>query len=97
MKNIVKRYIKITVFIVSLLIIINSIFIKQWTNTMERKDPQRIRQLIDGINIDKKFCTVSNKSKQYINENDQWMMVLSKDGSLVYSYKLPKKLKKIMS
>ena len=89
MKNIVKRYIKITVFIVSLLIIINSIFIKQWTNTMERKDPQRIHQFIDGINIDKKFCTVSNKSKQYINENDQWMMVLSKDGSLVYSYKLP--------
>ena len=37
MKNIVKRYIKITVFIVSLLIIINSIFIKQWTNKMERK------------------------------------------------------------
>ena len=94
MKNIVKRYIKITVFIVSLLIIINSIFIKQWTNTMERKDPQRIRQFIDGINISDKSCTVSNKSKQYINDNDQWMMVLSKDGSLVYSYKLPKELKR---
>ena len=94
MKNIIKRYIKITVVIVSILIIINTIFIKVWTHSMERKDPERMIQFIDGIKIDEKSCTVSKNSKKYINDHYQWMMVLKKNGSLAYSYKLPKKLKR---
>lgn len=59
---------------------------------MERKDPERMIQFIDGIKIDEKSCTVSKNSKKYINDHYQWMMVLKKNGSLAYSYKLPKKL-----
>lgn len=94
MKNIIKRYIKITVVIVSILIIINTIFIKVWTHSMERRDPERMSQFVGGIKINEKSCTVSKNSKKYINDHYQWMMVLKKNGSLAYSYKLPKKLKR---
>lgn len=80
--------------IVSILIIINTIFIKLWTDSMERRDPERMSQFVGGIKINEKSCAVSKNSKKYINDHYQWMMILKKNGSLAYSYKLPKELKR---
>lgn len=92
MRDIVKRYIIITVFIVSVLILMNGILLKGMTDSTESKDPQKISHFLDGITVNGNSCSVSKQSIKYVQDNYEWMMVLEDSGTLIYSCNLPKEL-----
>ena len=94
MRDILKRYIKITIFIVTALLIMNFFLIKVILDFTESSSPQERSYFLNGITIADNVCSISDESIKYVKNNYKWMMILDDSGKLIYSYMLPDELKR---
>ena len=94
MRDILKRYIKITIFIVTALLIMNFFLIKVLLDFTESSSPQERSYFLNGITIADNVCSISDESIKYVKNNYKWMMILDDSGKLIYSYMLPDELKR---
>lgn len=89
MNDIIKRYIKLTIVIVVVLILFNGIFLHFWLRHSDTENPFSYSSLKNSIVIDNENCSILSAGEKYIKENYLWAMVINNNGNIIYQYQLP--------
>ncbi|WP_027430287.1 sensor histidine kinase [Lachnospira multipara] len=94
MREIIKKYIKAIVIVVSVLMLINMISLKLVLDFLTQTQNITVDKFINGIEIKDNVCTVNEYVDEYCDKNFKWYMVLNESGEILYSNDLPDELNK---
>lgn len=89
MKEILKRYINITVFIVIVIFTMNVVLVNLLLKYGETDRPSENSILLNNIHIVDDKCELTEEGEKYIENNTEWAMVLDNAGKVIYDYNLP--------
>lgn len=89
MKEILKRYLKITVFIVIVIFTMNLVLVNLLLKYGETERPSENSFLLNRIHIVDDKCELTEEGEKYIENNAEWAMVLDNAGKVIYDYNLP--------
>lgn len=89
MNEIVKRYLKITVFIVIVIFTMNLVLVDILLKYGETERPSENSFLLNSIHIIDDECELTEEGKKYLEDNFEWAMILDDAGKIIYEYNLP--------
>ena len=89
MNEILKRYLKITVFIVVVIFTMNFVLVDILLKYGETERPLENSFLLNSIHILDAECEITEEGEKYLEKNAEWAMILDDTGKIIYDYNLP--------